>query len=113
MSNTSAIQPSQAVERCRAAYQNAYKDSLAAGNSNSSAKDAAHDAYLQAMPHLDTRDDIRSFIACVTHGILHDIFWRRNGKELLVAARIAAAALPRESSSAGRPAGRPAVLPTA
>lgn len=106
MSQSLATSPNHAVDRCLAAYHETYQAARADGKSATSASFAADDAYRRAMPRLDTRDDIRAFIACVAHGLLLDIVHRTDGPRLLAAARAAAAALPREF----RPAGRPATL---
>lgn len=104
----SSVQPTQIVDLCWAAYRQAFDRASAAGKSSYDAKENAREAYLHAMPRLDTRDDIRAFIACVTYGMLFDVFWRNNGSELIAAARIAAAALPREPGAMGRPKNLPA-----
>jgi len=58
------------------------------------------------LPPLDSYENIRDFIACVTRGLVLDSFNFRDGKELLYAAQIAVSALraqPRAAKSPGRP----------
>ncbi len=67
---------------------------------------AGTDAYRALLPPLDSYENIRDFIACVTRGLVLDSFNFRDGKELLYAAQIAVSALraqPRAAKSPGRP----------
>lgn len=111
MSQSLNSDPNQAVDRCWTAYHQAYNKAIAAGKSGFDAKDPARDAYLRAMPRLGSRDEIRGFLACVANAMLFDILYRNDGTHLLAAARVAAAALPREHHSGGRPKSLPDSLP--
>lgn len=107
LSESLTTDPTQAVERCWAAYRQTKDQAIADGVSRDGAKIRAQNAYLHAMPHLDTRDDIRGFLACIAEALLFDIIYRKDVPLLMAAARIAAAALPRETHPVGRPKPQP------
>ncbi|MFP5237406.1 MAG: hypothetical protein ACLGSD_16035 [Acidobacteriota bacterium] len=103
MSQSSATNPNEAVDRCWAAYRQAHDQAIAEGTSREIAGIRAEKAYRRAMPRLHTRDEIRAFLACVADGLLFEIIYRSEGPYLLASARAATAALPREVRPVGRP----------
>lgn len=100
-----------AVQRCCSAYHEA----LAArgGPKVSGARDAAIEAYKNAVPFLSSRASIADFIACITHGMVLGVFWCDEGPRLILGARAALSALPLEPRPVSRPAGRPPGRPAA
>lgn len=101
--------PDSAVRRCCSAYHQAL--AAAGGRKISGARDAAKDAYRDALPFLSTRASIADFIACITQGMVLGVFWREEGPQLIAAAKAGLAALPPESRAVSRPVGRPAGRP--
>jgi hypothetical protein len=82
-----------ALKRCRAAWQRAY-DAKADTDICRAEKDATN-AYRCALPVLAGPECIRDFIACVAHGILIGVIPAQMSGQLLYAAQVATAALPR------------------
>lgn len=58
------------------------------------ALDSAHKAYELAMPNLDSRASIRSFISCVARGAQMNVFTTRRATQLLYMAQVALSAQP-------------------
>ena len=58
--------------------------------------DAAVTAYCDAMPSLDSFENIRDYVACVTHAMLLGVIDPNEGPKFLYAAQIALSVLPRE-----------------
>jgi hypothetical protein len=79
-------QENPAVARCMSAWTSAYK---ANRKNEYEAEQAAALAYCNAMPRLCGYENICNFIACVAHGILIDVFERKNSTKLLYAAQVA------------------------
>ena len=78
---------------CRSAWKRAY-DAYLEGKKGSGIDQmfAAHQAgpaYCGAMPPLDDYESIRSFIACVAHGILIEAIPQKRANQLLYAAQVA------------------------
>ncbi len=78
-----------AVARCVCAWIRANKAELAKGKSKYEASCAANRAYRDAMPPLSGDENIRDFIACVTHAMIADIIRDDSGSKLLYAAQVA------------------------
>lgn len=78
-----------AVARCVNAWVRARKAALAKGKEGYSVFSAAREAYLDAIPPLSGDENIRDFIACVTHAIISDIIRDDTGTKLLYAAQVA------------------------
>jgi hypothetical protein len=77
------------VARCVCAWIRVNKAERAKGKDRHDASKAANRAYLDAMPPLSGEENIRDFIACVTHAIISDIIRDDTGTKLLYAARVA------------------------
>ena len=78
-----------AIARCLRARSRAYKEAREKNKSDYEASVEADRAYCVVMPRLSGYDNIRDFIACVTHGMLiHVIDWNHSTK-LLYAAQVA------------------------
>ncbi len=102
-----------AVNRCLIAYRQAVQ--AGGGAKSSAARDAGVDAYRAALPIVSTRESIRDFIACITHGMVFHVFWNDEGPKLIAAAKAALATFSRDRepappgpnavSSGGRPPG--------
>jgi hypothetical protein len=84
-----AASANPAVARCVYAWARVNKAELAKGRSSSQANSAADRAYLDALPPLSGDENIRDFIACVTHAIISDIIRDDTGTKLLYAAQVA------------------------
>ncbi|MGB9409549.1 MAG: hypothetical protein WCA89_18590 [Terracidiphilus sp.] len=78
-----------AVARCVCAWIRVNKAELAKGKSKYEASCAANRAYRDAMPPLSGDENIRDFIACVTHAMIADIIRDDSGSKLLYAAQVA------------------------
>ncbi len=77
------------VARCVCAWIRVNKAERAKGKDKYDATKAANRAYLDAMPPLSGDENIRDFIACVTHAIISDIMRDDTGTKLLYAAQVA------------------------
>jgi hypothetical protein len=89
-----------ALRRCRAAWRRAFDEYMKKSDGDRvdqeyAAKDGAK-AYRSAMPLLAGYQGIRDFIACTAYGILIGAIPPDRSGQLLYAAQVAAAALPRE-----------------
>jgi len=102
-----------AIRRCCAAWQRAFDAYLHKDKGHLAneflAADHAGAAYRNAMPVLTGREGIRTFIACVAHGILIGAISEKRGGQLLYAAQVAMASIPRESKSPEKAVHRPPV----
>jgi hypothetical protein len=88
-----SVPRSVAVERCIAAWINAYRTEAAKGTSSSISHKVANRNYCMAMPPLVGFENIRDFIACTTHGMLYGAVDPKEGTRLLYAAQVAAGTL--------------------
>ncbi|HVZ84231.1 MAG TPA: hypothetical protein VG893_11200 [Terracidiphilus sp.] len=94
------------IARCCAAFVATFRAVLtAAGNDHPNeggyeAKTAAVAAYLAALPPLNGAENIREFIACVSHGMALEIINGRDGTRLLYAAQIAGAFMEKPAKAA-------------
>jgi len=78
-----------AIARCLRARSRAYKDAREKNKPDYEASSEADQAYRLVMPRLSSYENIRDFVACVTHGmIIHVIDWDHSTK-LLYAAQVA------------------------
>jgi hypothetical protein len=86
-----------AIKRCMAAWNRAcgayLEGKKGTGIDKMFAAHQAGPAYCEAMPPLDDYENIRSFIACVAHGILIEAIPQKRANQLLYAAQVALAAL--------------------
>jgi hypothetical protein len=105
--DTTKADVTAAVQRCCAAYYQAY--TAAGGPKATGSRAAAEAAFKRNLPWVTDRDSIRSFVACITQGMVLGVFWRDDGTRLITAARAAfntLPPLPREKGSSSGP-GRP------
>lgn len=86
-----------AVELCREAYLRAVEEGEARGLDDFDAKEEGGRAFCEAMPHLATAEGISDFVACVTYGLMTDVFLAIQVTKLLYAAQVATGALRNES----------------
>jgi hypothetical protein len=84
-----AASENPAVARCVNAWARVHKAELAKGKSTYQALSAASRAYLDAIPPLSGDENIRDFIACVTHAMIANIILDSSGSKLLYAAQVA------------------------
>ena len=77
------------VARCLNAWNHAYNVERAKGKNKSEARCEANDAFRDAMPPLAGTENIRDFIACVTHAMIVHIFADDTATRLLYAAQVA------------------------
>lgn len=80
-----------AVQRCIEAGRKAYENARARNQKESEVREAAKDAYEQAMPHLSGAGNIRDFIACVGYAMMRGIIFQPTATKLLYAAQVAIA----------------------
>jgi hypothetical protein len=90
-------QSRSAIRRCMNAWKRAYdaylEDKKGSGIDQMFAAHQAGPAYCEAMPPLDDLESIRSFIACVAHGILIEAIPQKRANQLLYASQVALVAL--------------------
>ena len=98
-----------AIRRCDAAWRRAFKSCMEDHDNEYTAATQASEAFRNAMPLLDGYDGVRNFIACVAHGILIGAISEKRGGQLLYAAQVAMASIPRESKSPEKAVHRPPV----
>jgi hypothetical protein len=82
-----------AVARCAAAWDKAYRTTMAKSKSEYAAQNVATKAYREAMPPLSGYDDICDFIACAGYGMLIGAIREENSSKFLYAAQVALGAL--------------------
>ncbi|HEV2322963.1 MAG TPA: hypothetical protein VGS10_03325 [Terracidiphilus sp.] len=105
-SKTSQFTPlrSPAVQLCRQAFFRSIEEGKARKLDSYDILRESHRAFREAMPHLTTAAGIRDFIACVTDGMMIDVFSATQGSKLLYAAQVASGALRNEPKAIGSPA---------
>jgi len=81
-----------AVAHCCDAYAASYYENLESGASDPTAKARARNAYRLVMPALTGSNNIRDFIACVSHGMVLGAIDPAKASKLLYAAQVAHAA---------------------
>ena len=91
-SNTPAMQ-NPGIAYCWAAAVKAYKRVKANHKSSDEAESAADKAFLDALPPIDSPENIRDFIACVAYGLQVNVFLPETGARLLWAAQVARTAV--------------------
>ena len=84
-----AASANPAVARCLDAWERANKAERARGKSKSEASSEADHAYLRALPPLAGQENIRDFIACVTHALTAQIISPFMSTKFLYAAQVA------------------------
>ena len=98
---------SPALDRCRAAWQQAF-DAYMQKNARKQGQDSArYDAnkeaalaYRGAMPPLVGAENIRDFVACVAYGMLIDAIPNDRAGQLLYAAQVAVSSTPKAAKPA-------------
>jgi hypothetical protein len=83
------FQENPAIARCLRARSRAYKEAKEKNKSDFEASLAADQAYRLVMPRLSSYENIRDFIACVTHGMLIRVIDWDHSTKLLYAAQVA------------------------
>ena len=86
---STAAAANPAVARCCDAYAQTYRLVSAVKDQAYNASHEAIEAYRRAMPPLDSSENIRDFIACVTYGLIINVFFIEMAGKLLYAAQIA------------------------
>jgi hypothetical protein len=89
-----------AVNRCMAAYKQAYRAAGTMGADQLNRHVAGSDAYRLALPLTQTETDIQAFISCVTRGIALGVFETHEPSQLLYAAQIALSVTKRKPGKA-------------
>jgi hypothetical protein len=85
------------VERCLRAWNRAYKKaSENKGTTDYQCEKAANRAFLNSMPPLVGRENIRNFIACVAQAAIKGVVYGKDLTQLLYAAQVAIGANGRE-----------------
>ena len=80
---------SPAVAHCQRTWERVYRSVLVKRDSKALALYEAGEAFREALPVLDSYENIRDFIACVTFGIASGVYLEDTGKNLLNAAKVA------------------------
>lgn len=79
----------KAIARALTAYQRAKQIAADKGEHPLKGKLAAKTAFRLAMPVMETREDIRAYIACVAQGLNLEVFTGRDASQMLYAAQVA------------------------
>ena len=104
--------PESAVQRCLDAYNQADAREDARNDFSPEALARVNRAWRRAMPIL-TPDTIDAFIACVTHGLLYQVFPLAEASKLLYAAQVTLGLLrARHEAARQQPKSQPAGNPT-
>jgi hypothetical protein len=82
-----------AVQRCCAARDRSLEESRAGNVGKSEARERSQRAYQDALPDLAGYENIRDFIACISHGLLSGDISPINSPQFLYAAQVAISAL--------------------
>jgi hypothetical protein len=93
-----------AVQRCCQARERSLELSRAKRRDNYDTVTSANDAYRNAMPDLSGYENIRDFIACITHGMVIGTVHPIEATKLLYAAQVALGALRYEPRNQKQPA---------
>jgi hypothetical protein len=91
--------PNMAVDQCVEAYTKTITEHLEKGVKTETAMSAGKMAYAIMMPRLSGADNVRDFIACVTHGMLIGAISGADATRLLYAAQVARTMLPKRRKS--------------
>ncbi len=91
---------SAAVDRCMAAYKQAYRAAGTIGADRDERHDAGCHAYRLVLPRTETQTDIQAFVNCVTHGIAIGAFEGQEPSQLLYAAQVALSAVKQKPGKA-------------
>jgi hypothetical protein len=86
-------EPNLAVELCDRSFADAAKEALNKGKSQTIIRRVGRIAFCSALPKLSGANNIRDFIACVTHAMALEIIPSSEGSRLLYAAQVAHMAL--------------------
>jgi hypothetical protein len=86
---TVAAHQNPVVARCTRAWALFYCETTTKGASDDAARAKARMGYRLAMPPLTGSRNVQDFIACVTHGLLLDVFDGKEATQLLHAAQVA------------------------
>lgn len=93
------------VERCIQAWNRAYKKaSEDNGTTQYQCEKAANKVFLNTMPPLAGRENIRNFIACVAQAAIMNVVYGKELTQLLYAAQVAIGANGREPKPSSTPA---------
>jgi hypothetical protein len=93
-----------AVQRCCAARERSRQDSRIKKLDNFHTRERSDEAYRAAMPDLSGYENIRDFIACISHGMLTGDIHAIEGPKFLYAAQVALGALRHEPKEPKKPA---------
>jgi len=92
-SSTNLPARNAAVLRCIAARDRSLEDSRVRNVGKSEALDRSQQAYRDALPDLAGYENIRDFVACISHGLLTGDISPINSPTYLYAAQVAISAL--------------------
>ena len=91
-----ALSPvSSAVNRCLAAYKQAYRAAASVGANQDVRHDAGCNAYRLALPRTETPTDVQAFINCVIQGMALGAIEDQESSHFLYAAQVALSATKR------------------
>jgi hypothetical protein len=82
-----------AVQRCCAARDSSLEDSRAGNVEKHQARERSQQAYRNALPDLAGYENIRDFVACISHGLLTGDISAIHSPTYLYAAQVAISAL--------------------
>ncbi|MGO9336559.1 MAG: hypothetical protein ACLPY1_03525 [Terracidiphilus sp.] len=91
--STNSPARNSAVQRCCAARDRSLEDSRAGNVGKSEARERSQQAYRDALPDLAGYENIRDFVACISHGLLTGDISAINSPTYLYAAQVAISAL--------------------
>ncbi|UWZ86721.1 hypothetical protein [Occallatibacter riparius] len=108
---STTITPESAVQRCLDAYNKACAEDDARNDHSPESLARVNRAYRRAMPFL-TPATIDAFLACVTHGLVLEIFTTAEAAKLLYATQIAVGSRRTAQQQSKAPQPQPAPTPT-
>lgn len=101
------VTPEAAIRRCCAAYNRQLDLACEQKQDDYETLRKAKEAYRRALPHLTSRTNIQAFLACLAHGLVLEVLYAHDAKQLAILARSTLATMPGESRPVGRPRNSP------
>jgi len=97
---------SAAVQRCCAARDRTLEEFRARNAEKFEAREQGAKSYRNALPDLSGYENIRDFVACISHGLLSGDISTINSPQYLYAAQVAISALRLEPKEPKQPKGK-------
>src|SRR5215469_16764573 len=82
------VSPETAIYRCSDAWTRVHQAASKSNRGSVATKELATEAYCRALPALSSLENVRSFIACVAHGLATGSIESPRASRLLYAAQV-------------------------